>query len=260
MPTPLHLPPDTPLSSRKRAVIIGASSGLGAALARELARKGYALALLARRVPELETLCNEINTESGETRAAAYPHDVTDTASIPSIFQTLLADLKRIDSVVYVAGVMPLVEFAEYNFEKDKAMLDVQLAGGLAWLVQAATLFERMRGGQIVGISSVAADRGRVKNPGYNASKAGFDAYLEALRNRLTRRGVNVLTVRPGPIKTAMTAVVGGLFIAQPERVAQDIVRAMEKRRQILYTPRRWALIMLIVRNLPSVIFRRMRF
>jgi short-subunit dehydrogenase len=257
---PLRLPPDTPLTSIKRAVVIGASSGIGAQIARELARRGYALALLARRADELRALCAELNAAAAAPLAAAYPHDVTDTAAIPALFQTLLADFGRIDSVIYNAGVMPLVEFSEYNFEKDKAMLEVQLFGGLAWLGQAATYFERMGGGQIVGISSVAAERGRVKNPGYNASKAGFDAYLEALRNRLSRSGVHVLTVRPGPVKTAMTAVAGGLFIAPPEKAAKDIARAMQGRRQVLYTPRRWGLIMLVVRNLPSVIFRRLNF
>lgn len=258
-PTP-DLQPDTPLSTHRRAVIIGASSGIGAELARQLARAGYLVALLARRQAPLAALAEEINAAVGETRAVCYSHDVTDYAAIPALFQTLLTELKRIDAVIYVAGVMPNVAFSEYNFEKDKAMVAVHLLGAMAWLGLAATLFERMQAGQIVGISSVAAERGRVKNPGYNASKAGFDAYLEALRNRLTRSGVHVLTVRPGPVDTPMTKDVGGLFLAQPEQVAQDILRAMRRRKQVVYTPARWRLIMFIVRNLPSAIFRRLNF
>ena len=254
------LHPDTPLSTHPRAVIVGASSGIGAELARQLAREGYTLALLARREDALTALAEEINSTAGETRAVGYPHDVTDYAAIPGLFQTLLTDLKRIDAFVYVSGVMPNVSFSEYSFEKDKLMTEVHLLGAMAWLGQAATLFERMKGGKIVGISSVAADRGRVKNPGYNASKAGFDTYLEALRNRLTRSGVHVLTVRPGPVDTPMTKDVGGLFMVPPETVGRDIVRAMRRRKQVLYTPARWRLIMFIVRNLPSVIFRRLNF
>jgi len=261
MPPPsLSIPPDTPLSTRRRAVIVGASSGIGAELARQLANEGYALALLARREDALKILTGEINAASGDTRAVYYVHNVCDYGAIPGLFQTLLADLKRIDALVYVAGVMPNVVFSEYNFEKDQAMVEVHLLGAMAWLGQAATLFERMKGGKIVGISSVAADRGRVKNPGYNASKAGFDTYLEALRNRLTRSGVHVLTVRPGPVDTPMTKDVGGLFMVKPEKVVKDIVRAMRRRQQVLYTPARWRLIMFIVRNLPSAIFRRLNF
>lgn len=254
------LPPDPPLTPRPRAVIVGASSGIGAELARQLARQGYALALLARRAEELQTLTNEINTQAGESRALCYAHDVTDDDAIPALFQKLLQDLQRIDSFIYVAGVMPSVTFNEYSFEKDKWMTEVHLLGAMAWLGQVATLFERMKSGQIVGISSVAADRGRVKNPGYNASKAGFDTYLEALRNRLTRSGVHVLTVRPGPVDTPMTKEVGGLFMVPAEKVVQDILRAMHRRQQILYTPARWRWIMFVVRNLPSVIFRRLNF
>jgi short-subunit dehydrogenase len=251
---------DTPLSNQPRAVIVGASSGIGAELARQLARHGYALALLARRADELQTLTDEINAQAGEARAVCYSHDVTDYAAVPGMFQQLLQDLKRIDTFIYVAGVMPNVAFSEYSFEKDKQMTEVHLLGAMAWLGQVATLFERMKTGQIVGISSVAADRGRVKNPAYNASKAGFDTYLEALRNRLTRSGIHVLTVRPGPVDTPMTKEVGGLFMVPPEKVARDILRAMRRRQQVLYTPARWRWIMLIVRNLPSAIFRRLNF
>jgi short-subunit dehydrogenase len=260
MPSNPVLSPDTPLSTHPRAVIIGASSGIGAELARQLAREGYILALLARRGDELQSLATEINAQAGEPRAVCYPHDVTDYAAIPGLFQTILTDLKRIDAFVYVSGVMPNVTFSEYSFEKDKLMTEVHLLGAMAWLGQAATLFERMKGGKIVGISSVAADRGRVKNPGYNASKAGFDTYLESLRNRLTRSGVHVLTVRPGPVDTPMTKDVGGLFMVKPEKVGRDIVRAMRRRQQVLYTPARWRLIMFIVQSLPSIIFRRLNF
>jgi len=252
--------PDTPLDIYPRAVIVGASSGIGAALAWQLALQGYALALLARREDALQTLCDKINQEIGGRIAFAYPHDVSKYESIPALFQTLLRDLKQIDLVVYCAGIMPWVDISEFNLDKDQQMVGVNLVGGMAWLGQAGTLFERMGNGQIVGISSVAGDRGRVKNPGYSASKAGLDAYLESLRNRLTRKGVHVLTVRPGVVDTPMTEGIGGLFMVPPEVVARDILKAIRRRRQILYTPARWGMIMFIVRNIPSFIFRRLSF
>ncbi len=244
-----------------RAVVIGASSGIGAALARRLAREGYIVALLARREEALKRLCDQINDEVGESRALAYRHDVQGYDEIPALFQTVLRDLRRIDLVVYAAGVMPTVRLGEYDFEKDRPTIEVNLLGAIAWLNQAAILFEKMGAGQIVGISSVAGERGRVKNPAYHASKAGFNAYLESLRNRLTRKGVNVLTVKPGQVDTIMLQdVERPLWVISPDQAAADIWRAIRDRKQDLYTPARWRWVMLVVRALPSVIFRRLSF
>ncbi len=250
---------DTPLSTRKRAVIIGASSGIGADLARELVKRNYFVALVARRGDALENLCAEFNSGHRQN-ARFYTHDVTDFDETQLLFQNILSDLQRIDAIIYNAGIMPKVEFTEYDFKKNEAMVCVNTLGAMAWLEPAAVLFEKIGAGQIVGISSVAADRGRVKNPGYNASKAAFDTFLEGLRNRLTRRGVHVLTVRPGPTDTALTKEVGGVMMVPPQKVAGDIARAMQSRKQVIYTPGRWALIMFIVRNIPSIIFRRLNF
>ncbi|MCS7011862.1 MAG: SDR family NAD(P)-dependent oxidoreductase, partial [Anaerolineales bacterium] len=151
--------------------------------------------------------------------------------------------------------------FYHYDFETDRRMTEVNYLGALAWLDPAAMLFQGQGYGIIVGISSVAGDRGRVKNPAYNASKAALTCYLEALRNRLTRQGIHVLTVKPGYVATEMTAGQKGLFlVASPEKVAADIARAIRRRKQTLYTPWFWALIMLIVRHIPSFIFRRLNF
>jgi short-subunit dehydrogenase len=107
----------------------------------------------------------------------------------------------------------------------------------------------------------VAGDRGRVGNPGYNASKSGLTTYLESLRNRLTRHKVNVLTVKPGFVKTEMLkAAQKPMFPITAEKAAEDIYRAMRARKQQIYTPWYWTWIMLGIRNMPSVIFRRMSF
>jgi short-subunit dehydrogenase len=140
-------------------------------------------------------------------------------------------------------------------------MLEVNLIGAFAWLNPVAELFQSARRGQIVGISSVAGDRGRVGNPGYNTSKAGLSTYLEALRNRLTRRGVNVLTVKPGFVETDMLkAAQKVMFPISPEKAAEDIYAAIRGRKQQIYTPWFWSWIMLAIRNIPSVLFRRMSF
>ena len=126
-----------------------------------------------------------------------------------------------------------------------------------------ATMFHSAKSGQIVGISSVAGDRGRVGNPGYNASKAGLTTYLEALRNRLTRRGVNVLTVKFGPVDTDILKAAGArrnLWVISADQAADGIWKAIQAHKQTVYIPRQWGLLMLVVRHIPSVIFRRLSF
>jgi short-subunit dehydrogenase len=241
------------------AIVVGASSGIGEAVARRLAREGYAVALVARRADRLHEICNLINSHSGQRRAFAYPHDVTRFDEVQPLFQTILRDLGRLDVVVYASGVMPAVGPSEFNFEKDKAMIDVNVLGAMAWLDQAATLFERTGGGHIVSISSVAGERGRVINPVYNASKAALTTYLEGLRNRLTRKGVHVLTVKPGFVDTDMLkGVKRRMWVISPEQAAADIWSAIKRRQQTMYTPARWGLVMLVIRNIPSFVFRRL--
>lgn len=253
----------TPLNPRRRGILIGASDGIGAVLARRLAREGYTLALLARSRDKLEALCQEINQASKELRARAYVHDVTDYGNVPDLLRKIVAELGGLDLVVFVAGVnYPPGGMDKYNFENDHKMIEVNLIGAMAWLNPVAEMFQSARAGQIVGISSVAGDRGRVGNPVYNTSKAGLTTYLEALRNRLTRYGVNVLTVKPGFVQTEMLKTAQGPtpFTIAPEKAVEDIWDAMRKRKQVIYTPALWRWIMLAIRHTPSVIFRRLSF
>jgi len=251
----------TPLQPRKRAILIGASSGIGAALARRLAREGYIVALLARRQERLRALCDEINNACGETRALWYAHDVTDYGSVPGLLQKALADLGGLDLFVYNSGIALPGGFKHYEFDKDLRTTEVNYVGALAWLNPVAAMFRSLGAGQIVGISSVGGERGRVNNPAYQASKAALTSYLESLRNRLTRRGVHVLTVKPGYVATEMTAGQKGLFwVVTADQAAADIWKAIRHHKQVIYIPARWALVMLIVRNIPSFIFRRLNF
>ena len=251
----------TPLHPRRRGLIIGASVGLGAALARTFARDGYSLALIARSEDKLKSLCNEIQSSGGV--AFPYVHDVTEYKKIPDLLRRIVADLGGLDVVVFVAGVnFPPGGLDKYNFENDRKMIEVNLIGAMAWLNPVAEMFQSAKAGQIVGIASVAGDRGRVGNPGYNTSKAGLATYLEALRNRLTRHGVNVLTVKPGFMKTEMMKAAQGAtpFAIEPEKAADDILKAMKKRKQVIYTASIWRWIMLAIQHVPSFIFRRLSF
>lgn len=253
--------PATPLHPRRRGLIIGASDGLGAELARQLSSDGYSLALLARRKDALDALCQEINSQGGNARS--YAHNVTEYDKVPDLLLRIVADLGGLDAVVYVASVnLPPGGMDKYSFENDRQMIEVNLIGAMAWLTPIAEMFQSAKAGQIVGISSVAGDRGRVGNPGYNTSKAGLTTYLEALRNRLTRRGVNVLTVKPGFMKTEMLKAASGPtpFAIEPSVAADHIVKAMKKRKQVIYTAPIWRWIMLAIQHTPSFIFRKLSF
>jgi short-subunit dehydrogenase len=258
-----ELPRSTPLAPRKRAILVGASGGIGRALAQRLAREGYALALLDQNDKVLGDLCNELNQVYGEVRAISFKHDVTGFDKVPDLLRRVVAALGGLDLFIYVAGAIYFPTLDEFNFREDQKMVEVNLLGAMAWMSQVAPLFQSMGGGQIVGVSSVAGDRGRIGNPGYNASKAGFTCYLEALRNRLSRHGVNVITIKPGMVKTEMLNLPGApkpMLAVTPEQAADGIWNAIRKRVQVAYVSGLWRWVMLVVTHIPSVIFRRLSF
>jgi short-subunit dehydrogenase len=251
----------TPLQPRRRAILIGSAKGLGAALARRLGREGYSLALTDRDPVLLEKICAEINGAAGPGRALPYIHDVTNHQDVPALLQKMMADLGGLELFIYNAGVLLPTTPTSYDFEKDLQMMQVNVVGALAWFNVVAPVFQALHSGQIVGIASVAADRGRVGNPGYNASKAALDTYLEALRNRLTRHGVHVLTVKPGFMDTDMLKSSPRTFwVVSPEQAAGDIWKALKTRKQTIYTLARWRWIMTIIKHIPSIVFRRLSF
>jgi len=257
------IPRATPLTPIKKAILVGASGGIGAALARRLVREGYVLALLDRSEKTLNPLCDEINQTHGETRAVPYEHDATDYDKVPDFFRKVVADLGGIDLFVYVAGLIYFPALDEFNFAEDYKMMEVNLLGAMAWISEVAPVFENMKGGQLVGVSSVAGDRGRIGNPGYNTSKAGFTCYLEALRNRLTRHGVNVITIKPGMVKTQMLDLPNApkpMLAVTAEQAADGIWNAIKKRKQVAYVGGIWRWVMLVLTHIPSVIFRRLSF
>jgi NAD(P)-dependent dehydrogenase (short-subunit alcohol dehydrogenase family) len=245
----------------QRVLIVGASSGIGEAVARQLARQGCQVALVARREEELKRIAHEINSAAGTTLARTYAHDVREYACVPALFQQITHDLGGLDMVIYAAGVMPRIADNEYAFDKDKLMFEINTLGAIAWLNEAAQRFERGRAGTIVGIGSVAGDRGRRGQPAYCASKAALATYLESLRNRLGRYGVAVVTIEPGPVDTPMTQGLDKLpFLIPVDKAAAGVLAAARSRATIAYVPGRWRWIMLIVRHIPSFIFKKLNF
>jgi|CXWL01.1.fsa_nt_gi NAD(P)-dependent dehydrogenase (short-subunit alcohol dehydrogenase family) len=237
----------------KRAIIVGGSSGLGAELAWMLALDGCKVAIIGRSLEKL----NKARISNPEV-ISAYEHDVRQTVDVPELFENVCRDLGGLDLIIYAAGVMPEVASDEFDTSKDRDMIETNFLGCVAWLNKAARRFQDVGAGTIVGIGSVAGDRGRHAQPVYNATKAALATYLEALRNRLSRHEVKVVTIKPGPIATPMTAHLDQSKMMPAETAARLILKKIAKNGEHYLKPTHW-LIFLIIRHIPSPIFRRLR-
>lgn len=264
-PTPTQNTQQPPAAAIGRgALVIGASSGIGAATARELARRGYTLALVARRDDELASLCGEINAAAGRERARFYVHDVRDYDAAPALLRQIVTDLgeQPLQMVVYTAGIMPPPESAtgDWPFADERAMLETNTIGAIRWLGLAADLFQARGYGALVGVSSVAGERGRRGNSAYQASKAALTTWLESLRYRLKGSGVRVVTVKPGYVATPMTAALKlpARATISPDEAARQIISAAERGRAVAYVPGYWRPIMWTVRQLPAFVMTRL--
>jgi short-subunit dehydrogenase len=243
--------------------VVGASSGMGEQVARQLTAAGVQVALVGRREERLNELCDEINGDAGLERAFAVRHDVRERGDLSELFQQITTRLVGLDLIVYVAGSMPRPGPQEYPTELDRETIDVNFTGAVVWLNQAATRFARAGEGTIVGISSVAGDRGRRGNPVYGATKAALSTYLESLRNRLAVHGVTVTTVKPGYVRTALLEglTLPKIFpVISPEEAARQILSGAAARKRIVYVPPLWRYVMMAIRAVPSRIMERLNF
>lgn len=229
------------------AIIVGASSGIGLELVKQLAASGCKVAGLARRSERLEGMANVL----------AFKHDVTQFDEVPALFQKVTKQLGGLDLIVYASGAMPTVGAHEYDFAKDRQMIDVNLLGCIAWMNQAAIRFENTKSGSMVAIGSVAGDRGRSGQPVYNTSKAAVATYMEAIRNRIARYGVKVVTIKPGPTATEMTADLHMRGAMDPAKVAAIILKKSTKTGEH-YVKFAHRIIFYVLKRIPSPLFRKL--
>ena len=250
------------VQSRKGAILVGASTGMGAALAKILAGRGYRVALVARQADKLEQVCADINSRipdaPGGAVALAYTHDVTSYDEAPDVFSRIRRDLgaggSELDLLVYAAGAMPRGANGAWSFDDERATVESNVLGGMRWIGLAVQAMKASGHGTIVGISSVAGDRGRKGNSAYMAAKAAMSTYLESLRYRLAGTGVRIVTVKPGFVATPMTA---GLKTPKPltisaERAARRIAAACEGGKTVTYVPGYWRFIMRVIKSVPA--------
>ena len=239
------------------ALVLGATSDIGRAIARVLALEGWQLQLAARDAERLQR-----ETEDIGARSAAPVRSYVFDALAPAADRDWLGDLTPLpDLAVCVIGLLGDQQRCERDADAATEVMRTNYEAPALLLGALAARFAERGSGVLVGVSSVAGERGRAANYVYGSAKAGFTAFLSGLRARLATTGVHVVTVQPGFVRTRMTADIAlpAALTATPETVAQAVAQAVRKRRDVIFVLPIWRLIMLAIRHLPERVFKRLR-
>ena len=256
---------DVETAGNRPIVIFGATSDVAVALARRYAEDGASLILVARSEARLTAVADDLRVR-GAVKIRTLLQDSLTYEDHPALIESLFTE--SVPSKFYFfQGSLPDQAACEASFELTREAVEVNFLSIASYLTSLATALEQRpapksvnRGATIVVVSSVAGDRGRGSNYVYGASKGALTVFLQGLRNRLFKSHYGVLTVKPGFIDTKMTADIekGGPLWAKPEKVADDIRRAADAGRSVLYTPWFWQFVMLIIKSIPEGIFKRL--
>ena len=243
----------------KKILIIGATSAIAQAFARDCGAVDHQLFLVARNLEKLQILADDLKAR-GIKVAGVLGVDLNVFDRHESIISTATESLQGLDVVLIAHGSLAEQKAAESDFRSAELEFRTNFLSVASLLTPIAAYLEKQRHGVIAVISSVAGDRGRQSNYIYGSAKAGLSTYLAGLRNRLHPKGVSVVTIKPGFVDTPMTASIKKVFLfASPEKVARDIVHAIEKKKCVIYTPWFWFWIMLVIKSIPETIFRRLK-
>lgn len=242
----------------RRILLLGATSAIAAAVARELLAPNAQFFLVARNAEKLDTIRKDLLTR-GAAGVATYALDLDDTAAHEQMFSAALEALGSIDLALIAHGVLGNQDEAQTSSAAAAAILHTNFISAVSLITWLANYFENAHQGTLAVISSVAGDRGRKSNYVYGASKGALNIFLDGVRNRIDRAGVQVLTIRPGFVSTPMTAHLrqGPLFASAPQ-VAKGIVKAIAARKDVVYVPGFWRPIMFIIRSVPEFIFKKL--
>lgn len=244
----------------KRILIIGANSAIAQAIARRYATQKAALFLVARNNDQLETVATDLQIRGAE-RVASMQWDAGATHQQDVMLKTAYEFLGGFDVVLLAYGSLTDQEQAEQNVTTALAEFHTNAGSVVALLTTLANHMQAQQFGTIAVLSSVAGDRGRQSNYVYGAAKAAVTTLLQGLRARLHKHGVHVLTIKPGFVSTPMTAhLKQNALFASPDRVARDVVKAIHLKRNNIYTPQFWGLVMVVVKCLPEMVAKRLKF
>jgi decaprenylphospho-beta-D-erythro-pentofuranosid-2-ulose 2-reductase len=242
-----------------KIVVVGATSAVAQSAIRIWASAAHSLVLFGRNASELERIAADARVR-GAVEVAVHAGEITELTFIESAVKAMTPP--QIALIAHGSNTVSDRVDAEGGAAYLTDELNINFNSAVLWTQLLANAMATKREGCIAVISSVAGDRGRYSNHAYGAAKAGLSAFCSGLRARMSHHGVQVVTVKPGFIDTPMTAhiVKKGALWASAEQVASGIVKAIEKRRDVVYLPGFWALIMLIIQHVPERIFKRMKF
>lgn len=243
-----------------KALIVGASSGVGREVAHVFSRKGWEVVCSARDETELRMLSMDLKTRYGGNAHVA-PVDLSDPASVSRFIKALYEAHPVIDCAVVTAGTLPRNE-EEHDDEEDLIRVTATNYIGVALMINGISRgMTAKRAGVIICMSSVAGERGRRKNFIYSASKSALTTYLQGLRMKVYGDGVRVVTVVPGYVDTLMAyGKVRKGFAVSPQYVAGKIYKLLERNKDVAYIPPIWWLIVKMVKLVPESLFKRLRF
>jgi len=247
-----------PRKMPERVLILGATSAIAMAVAQRLAEKGARLFLVARNPERLAAVRQDLLTR-GAVSVTVQTMDLDETAAHGQMLAAAAEALGTIELALLAHGVLGKQEDAQASYEAAEAILRTNFLSAVSLITWLANYFEASKQGTLAVISSVAGDRGRKSNYVYGASKGALNIFLDGVRNRIDRAGVNVLTIRPGFVDTPMTAhIPKGPLFASPATVAKGILAAVERRKDVVYVPGFWRPIMFLIRNIPERVFKAM--
>src|ERR1700733_13465453 len=235
----------------RKILVLGATSGIAEATCRIWAAQGASLFLVARNAEKLAAVAADLRTRGANFVDTAVA-DLDDTDKHPQLLAHAVNSLTGMDIAYLAHGILGDQAEAERDFNAAAQILYTNLLAPVSLLTWLANFCVQRRAGVLAVISSVAGDRGRKSNYVYGSSKAGLSAFLGGLRNRIDREGVNILTIKPGPTKTAMTSGMDQKKMADVDDVAATIVAAIDKRKDELYVPGIWRIIMAVIRTIPE--------
>lgn len=244
----------------KNILIIGATSAIATATARVWAEKQANFFLVARNAAKLKQVSDDLKAR-GANAIYQYVLDMNQINEHENMFVDCFKKLKQVDIALIAHGTYPDQTACEKNIDLALREFSNNGLSVIAALLLLANHMETQQHGTIAVISSVAGDRGRQSNYLYGTAKAAVSTFCEGLRGRLCKAGVNVVLIKPGFVKTPMTKelIMPGLLLAEPKKVAKDIVKAIQRKAHAIYTPYFWALIMFIIRSIPTTIFKRLK-
>jgi NAD(P)-dependent dehydrogenase (short-subunit alcohol dehydrogenase family) len=244
-----------------KVAFLGATKGMGRALARKMALRGDGLFLLGRDAVELERSAADLVVRGGGRPVGSAICDLRDPASFGPALDAADAALGRFDAVVVTAGIQAPQEEMEGDGALAARVLDVDFTGTVVFCEEARRRLLARGGGTLCVFSSVAGERGRKPVILYGAAKAGLSAYLEGLDHKFRAAGLVTVCVKPGFVKTGLTAnLKPPPFAGEPEAVADIVLRAIDRGTPVVYAPRVWRPIMATIRLLPRFVMRRIGF